>query len=243
MKLSASTCPVTSYSQLESCWRGPTYVLERVDALGGLLDLASNNLRNELVGQGLESAAAGLTGDDLGHLLADGADLGGGGVGGLLDLVGTALGECDDEQAEEVVVGSLDGDVALDQGLPLADKRSQLVGSEVEAVEVGQAVLTLNLVDSELDLAERVVLILLQIGQGNLDDAALQRVVGVLETGGPVDQSLADTINRSKFVRFHFSSFVVVFAVRGVSVLLTLGSGRVQEPVYPCVSRAVLVRL
>lgn len=187
--------------------RGPTYVLERVDALGGLLNLTSDNLRDKLVGQGLESTAAGLTGDDLSHLLADGTDLGRGSVGGLLDLVGSALGEGNDKEAEEIVVGGLDSDVALDQGLPLADKRPQLVGGEVEAVEVGQAVLALDLVNSELDLAERVVLILLQVGQGNLHDTALQRVVGVLETGGPVDQSLTDTKNRGTFVRLQFSLF------------------------------------
>ncbi len=59
-------------------------------------------------------------------------------------------------------------------------------------MEVGQAVLALNLIDTELNLAESVVLILLQISEGDLDDTTLQRVVGVLETGGPVDKSLAD---------------------------------------------------
>lgn len=59
-------------------------------------------------------------------------------------------------------------------------------------MEVGQTVLALNLIDTELDLAESVVLILLEISEGDLDDAALQGVVGVLETGGPVDKSLAD---------------------------------------------------
>jgi hypothetical protein len=78
--------------------------------------------------------------------------------------------------------------------LPLADERPQLVGCEVETVEVGQAVLPLNLVDAELDLAESVVLVLLQVGEGDLNDAALQGVVGVLETGGPVDKSLSDTV-------------------------------------------------
>jgi hypothetical protein len=173
---------------------GPTYVLEGVDALGGLLDLTADDLWDELVGQLLQGAAAGLTGDDLGHLSSDGTDLGRSSVGGLLDLVGSALGESNGEQAEEVVVGGLDRDIGLDQGLPLADERPQLVGCEVEAVEVGQAVLALNLVDAELDLAESVVLILLQVGEGDLDDAALQGVVGVLETGGPVDKSLADTV-------------------------------------------------
>lgn len=77
--------------------------------------------------------------------------------------------------------------------MPLADQGPQLVGCEVETVEVRQAVLSLHLIDTELDLAESVVLILLEIGQGDLDDTALQGVVGVLETGSPVDKSLADT--------------------------------------------------
>lgn len=60
-------------------------------------------------------------------------------------------------------------------------------------MEVGQAVLALDLVDPELDLAERVVLILLEIGEGDLEDTALEGVVGVLQTGGAVDEGLADT--------------------------------------------------
>ena len=64
---------------------------------------------------------------------------------------------------------------------------------EVETVEVGQAVLALDLIDAELDLAEAVVLILLEIGEGSLEDTALEGVVGVLQTGGAVDEGLADT--------------------------------------------------
>jgi hypothetical protein len=114
-------------------------------------------------------------------------------ISGLLNLVWAALGESDGEDAEEVIIGGLDGDVGLDQGLPLADKGSELVGGEVKTVEVGQAVLALNLINTELDLAERVVLILLEISQRNLEDATLECVVRVLQTGGPVDKSLADT--------------------------------------------------
>jgi hypothetical protein len=77
--------------------------------------------------------------------------------------------------------------------LPLADERSQLVRSEVQTVEVGQTVLALDLVDAELDLAEGVVLVLLQIRERNLEYPALQSIVGVLETGGTVDEGLADT--------------------------------------------------
>jgi hypothetical protein len=44
--------------------------------------------------------------------------------------------------------------------LPLADERAQLVGGEVEAVEVGEDILALHLICSELYLAECMVLIL-----------------------------------------------------------------------------------
>lgn len=217
---------------------GPTYVLEGVDALGGLLDLAANDLRNQLAGELLEGAAAGLALDDLSHLPADGTDLGRSGVGRLLDLVGAALGESDGKDAEEVLVVRLDGDVGLDQGLPLADKRSQLVGCEVETVEVGQAVLALDLVDSELDLAESVVLILLQVRQGNLNNSALQRVVGVLQTSGPVDKGLADTVHNPCQIS-KIPKADVIDAMRAYR-LLTLGSGKAKEPVVVvCVSRKV----
>lgn len=170
-----------------------TYVLEGVDALGSLLNLAANDLGDELGGELGEGAAGSLALDDLGHLAANGADLRRGSIGGLLNLVRAALGEGNGEEAEEVVVGGLDGDVGLNESLPLADKRAELVGGEVETVEVGQAVLALDLIDTELDLAEGVVLILLEVGKRDLEDAALQSIVGVLETGGTVDQGLADT--------------------------------------------------
>jgi hypothetical protein len=84
--------------------------------------------------------------------------------------------------------------------LPLADERAELVGGEVEAVEVGQAVLALDLVDAELDLAEGVVLILLQVGERDLEYPALEGVVCVLQTRGAVDEGLADTVERTQSV-------------------------------------------
>jgi len=99
-----------------------TYVLEGVNALGGLLDLAANNLRDELRDELVEGAAGSLALDDLNHLAADGADLRRLSIGSLLDLVGPALGEGDSKEPEEVMVGGSDSDVGLDEGLPLADE-------------------------------------------------------------------------------------------------------------------------
>jgi hypothetical protein len=60
-------------------------------------------------------------------------------------------------------------------------------------VEVGQAVLALDFVDSELDLAEGVVFVILEIGERDFENAAFEGVVGVLETGRSVYKGLADT--------------------------------------------------
>ena len=116
--------------------------------MGSLLNLTADDLWDELGGEAGESYAGGLALDDLDHLLADGSDLRRGGVCGLLNLVGATLGEGDGKDTEKVVVGGLDRDVGLDQSLPLSDKRSELVGCEVETMEVGQAVLSLDLIDT-----------------------------------------------------------------------------------------------
>lgn len=171
--------------------------MERVDALCGLLDLATNDLGNEFGGKLSEGAAGGFALNDVGHLASDSPDLRRGSICRLLDLVGTALGEGDGEQTDEVVVGGLHRYVRLDQSLPLAHERAQLVGGEVESVEVGQAVFALDLVDSQTNLAKSVILILLQIGQRDLNNSSLQSVVRVLETGRAVHESLADTIRCS----------------------------------------------
>ena len=116
--------------------------------MGSLLDLTADDLWNEFGGEAVEGNGGSFALDDLNHLLADGSDLRRGGICGLLNLVGATLGESDSEDAEEVVVGGLDRDVGLDQSLPLSYKRSELVGCEIETVEVGQTVLSLDLIDA-----------------------------------------------------------------------------------------------
>lgn len=177
---------------LEQLDLSDVHVLQRVDVLGGLLDLSANHLGDELGGELSKSHVGGLSDNNVGHLLSDLLDLRGLGVGGLLDLGGLSLGEADDKESEEVVVRGLDGHVGLDQSLPLSHQRSQLVGSEVKAVEVGQQVLALDLIDSQLDLLEGVVLLSLQIGQRHLEHSALEVVVGKSQTGGSVHEGLAD---------------------------------------------------
>ncbi len=160
----------------------------------GFLNFTTNDLWDKLGGELCKGAARGFAGDNLSHLLPDGSDLRRSGVCGLLNLVGAAFGEGNGEKAEKVVISSLNCDIGLDQSLPLSDEGTEFVGREVKTVEVGQAVLALHLIDTELDLSERVVLILLKICQRNLEDSALQRIVCALKTGSTVDECLSDAV-------------------------------------------------
>ena len=61
-------------------------------------------------------------------------------------------------------------------------------------MEIGQAVLALHLIDAQLDLAESVILVFLEIGERDFEYPALEGVVCVLDTSGAVHEGLADTI-------------------------------------------------
>lgn len=60
-------------------------------------------------------------------------------------------------------------------------------------MKVGEAVLSLDFVHSELDLTKGVLLVLLEICKGALEDSAFESVIGILETSGAVDKGLSDT--------------------------------------------------
>eukprot|EP00955_Chlamydomonas_euryale_P057993 356944-Chlamydomonas_euryale.AAC.2 len=109
-------------------------VLQRVDALACLLNVLANRLGDQLGDQLLDVARRRLAGHNLRHLLVDLLDLGRLRVARLLDLALTLLGECKAEHAQRVAVGGLDVHVGLDQRLPLAHQRAQLVGGEVHAL-------------------------------------------------------------------------------------------------------------
>lgn len=122
-------------------------VLERVDAPRSLFDLTTNRLGHKLLYQLLQVTARCLPGHDLEHLFPDFPNLRGLRIRCLPDLIRSALCEANSEQTKEIAVRGLHVDVSLDQRLPLANKRAQLVRREVHAMEIRQAVLALNRVD------------------------------------------------------------------------------------------------
>jgi len=81
------------------------------------------------------------------------------GVAALLGLQ-LLLSEADAEEPQEVSVGGLDVGVSLDEGLPLLHHRPELVRGQVHSVEVGQAVLALDILAQELELLERSLSVL-----------------------------------------------------------------------------------
>lgn len=116
------------------------------------------------------------------------------GIGCFLDLVRAPLGERNSKQTDKIVIGSLDCHVCLDESLPLADKRAQLVSCEVQAMEVGETVFPLDLVDTELDFAKSVILIVLQISEGRLENTASKGIIRILQTTGTINDRLSNTL-------------------------------------------------
>ena len=65
--------------------------------------------------------------------------------------------------------------ITRDNYLPLLDHGAHLVTSQVHAVEVGEAVLALNILGDELELAEGY-LIVLQVSKAHLEHTALKTI-------------------------------------------------------------------
>jgi hypothetical protein len=139
------------------------YVLQRINTPRCLLDLPSNSLWYKLLYQLLQVTACCLPCHDLKHLLPDLPNLARLSIRRLAHLRLTALCESDGEEAEEVTISRLDVDMCLNEGLPLAHKRTELVRGERHAMEVGQTILSLDLVNAKFNFAEGLLLILIEV--------------------------------------------------------------------------------
>jgi len=152
-------------------------VLEGVE-LGALLgDLLGDLLGEEFSEEVLEGRFLGLVDHDLHHLGADVLDLGSLGVASGLDLFVLSAGERNGEQTDHVAIGGLGLDEGLDKGVPLLDEGAELVTGDAHTGEVGVAVEFLDLLNLELDDSPGVLVLVLlvQVGVGDLEDASLER--------------------------------------------------------------------
>lgn len=106
---------------------------------------------------------------NLHHLLSDELLVGSLGIAGCFNLSWCFLGESNAEHSNDVSIGGLGLNVALNKRVPLFDHGASLISGDVHTVEVGVAVISLDLIDLELKLSP-----VLSIG----------RVVAVGESGG-----------------------------------------------------------
>jgi len=103
------------------------------------------------------------------------------GVASGLNLSLNAAGEGDAEETHEVTVLGLGLSERLNKGVPLLDERAKLVTGDVEAVVVGKAFESLDLLAADLDLSEGLIGgVAVQVGEVDLEDASLEGVSSVL---------------------------------------------------------------
>lgn len=161
-------------------------VLEGEDFVALVSDLLGDDIREDLLEKVLEGGLLALVDHDFLHLLSDLLDLGGLGVASGLDLTVLSSGESNGEHSHEVAISGLGLDESLNKRVPLLDESAHLVSGDGDSTEVGEAVVSLDLLNLELDDSpgEIMLVLLVEISLSDLEDAALKRVSGdVLSLG------------------------------------------------------------
>jgi len=170
-------------------------VLDWVDWHGGLGDVGSDAVWQELLDQLWNVAVGDLFADDFGHLLSDLFDLLALGISGLFDLsVALLLGESDNENSEVVVIGGLGVNGAGDHSLPFLDHTAHLVPGQRHTVEVQDAVFALDILADQFKFSVALAIVV-QIGLVAVVNSAFKSVGGDLVTDGSGDQGVADVLD------------------------------------------------
>ena len=114
---------------------------------------------------------------NLHHLLSNELLVGSLSVAGGLNLSWCFLGESNAEHSDDVSIEGLGLSVSLNKRVPLLDHGASLISGNVHTVEVGVAVEFLDLLNLELDDSPGVLVLVLlvQVGVGDLEDASLER--------------------------------------------------------------------
>lgn len=104
------------------------------------------------------------------------------------------LGEGDAKHADDVSVSGAAVNVGLDDALLLLDERAELVAGHVHPVEVEEAVVSLDVFDTELDLAVAHGFVVVQVSEGKFDHTTLKVFRGNLGTLSLGDDGLATVL-------------------------------------------------
>ena len=146
------------------------------------LNLLSGGSGNKSLDKSLEVSLSSQSGHGVNHLGSDGTDLGTLGIASLLELIILLLGEGNAEKTHNVSVGSTSINIGLNDTLLLLNQGAKLITGHIHTVEVKEAVESLNILDTKLDLAVGHGLIVVKIGKGELDDTSLKSFGGDLGT-------------------------------------------------------------
>src|SRR5271163_861134 len=92
-----------------------------------LLDFPSDNLRNQLLHEILQSPRCSLLTHNLHHSFTNLPDLGSLCIRCLLDLVWSTFSKCNDKNSKEISVGCFDIGMGFNQSLPFANERTKFV--------------------------------------------------------------------------------------------------------------------
>jgi hypothetical protein len=170
-------------------------ILDRKDTASFSCDLLTNWCGNELLDQGLEVALGSQFGHSSNHLCSDGTTLCGLGVASALDLVLLSFCEGNAKDADDVTIGSTAVNVTLNDGLLLTDQTAKLIAGHVHSVEVEEAVVSLNILNAELNFAIGKSLILVQVSKRHLEHTTLEAIGSILGTHGLSDESLSGILH------------------------------------------------
>jgi hypothetical protein len=199
--------------------------------LRGLFDSRANGFGNKLLDKILELAGA-LLGHDLKDLLADSLDLGGRGVVSLPKAVLALLGKRNAEETKLVAVSGGDIKVGVNESLPLLHQRADLVGGEVHAVELSLSSAALNIQDLKLELPVESILILVQVSEVGLNDAAFESLRSNVGTLGTRNDGLANVAMGENGRSLELIPFLLLEGIHSLLSLSLLAFGKALVLAY-----------
>lgn len=194
---------------------------------GGCLafNLLASGSRNERLDKSLKVSLSSKSSHGSGHLSTDGLGLGRLGVTSLLELIILLLGEGNAEHTDNVPVGGTGIDIGLDDTLLLLDQGAELVTGHIHAVEVEEAVVPLDVLDTELDLTVGHGLVVVEVSEGEFDDTSLESIGGNLGTLGLGDDGLSNLLGGEDGGSDELVPFLLEEGVHGLLLSALLGLG------------------
>lgn len=181
-------------------------------------DLVSDGSRDKLFYKGLQVSLGSQLGHGGNHLCANSSLLCGFGVACVLDLVVLRSGKGDAEHADHVTIGSLAVNITFNDGLLFADKTAKLVACHIHSMKVHETVVSLHILDTQLDLSVCQSFVLVQISETEFEYSSLQTIRGNLSTLCFGDQGLSGVLDGEDG---GCDQFVPLFLQKGVNRLLT----------------------